>query len=67
MKTILLDFVKDNLRRFFWMGVILVIALLLWVWIKDLETPKTLLIGVGTYALTQFRGQLQPPKKDDTN
>lgn len=67
VNNVLFDFFKDNLKRFFWMFVILVVAVLLWYWIEDKETPKVLLVGIGTYALTQFRGQLPNPKKEKEN
>ena len=63
MKTILLDFFEDNIRRFFWGIVVALVALCLWM-LGEAEAAKTLIVGVGTFALTQFRGNLPRPKED---
>jgi len=66
MKTIWTDFVEDNIRRFFWGLVAGVVALVLWL-LGETEAAKTLIVGVGTFALTQFRGNLPRPKEDNGN
>ena len=61
-QQILIDFFEDNIRRFFWGFVVMSVAGILW-YVDEIESAKTLIIGVGTFALTQFRGNLPRPEE----
>jgi hypothetical protein len=65
-KKILLDFFEDNIRRIFWIIIVLLLAFALHYFMEDKASAKTLISGLAGFALTQLRGNLSRPDSMDT-
>jgi hypothetical protein len=61
MVKILLDFFEDNIRRIFWIIIVLLLAFALHHFMEDQASAKTLISGLAGFALTQLRGNLSRP------
>ena len=51
---IFIDFLADNLRKFFWGTLVLIVCWLLWTMGLEAES-KTMLIGIAGFAMSQLK------------